>query len=65
MQKKEIVNAKDNELITEYVSTYASYLINFNLNRGTKQHAKHCHDLEAELLRRGILTEEDIERLNV
>lgn len=64
MRKNEIAKAKDNDLITEYVSTYSTLLVNWNVGRGTIQAEKHCKDLEAELLKRGILTEENIRRLN-
>lgn len=63
MTKKEIVTAKDNEIITEYVKSYSRLCLNINLNLGTKQLSKHCKDLEAELLKRGILTESNIEEL--
>ena len=65
MRKNEIPKAKDNDLIAEYVSSYATLLLNFNLSRGIIQAEKHCKDLEAELLKRGILTEENIRSLNV
>lgn len=64
MTKAEIPKAKDNELITEYVSSYALLLVKFNLDRGTAKAEKHCKDLEKELLKRGILTEENIRTLN-
>ncbi len=65
MRKNEISKAKDNDLITEYVSSYATLLLNYNLDKGTTQAEKHCKDLEAELLKRNILTEENIRTLNV
>lgn len=64
MRKTEIPKAKENDLITEYVSSYATLLLNYNLSRGTTQAEKHCRDLEAELLKRGLLTEENIRELN-
>lgn len=64
MRKSEIKKAADNELIVDYVSSYSSLILNYNLGRGIKQHEKHCHDLEQELLSRGLLTEEDIKHLN-
>ena len=65
MRKTEIKTAKDNELIAEYVHSYAMLIVKYNLNRGTKQLEKHCHDLETELLKRGLLTEDDIEKLEM
>lgn len=65
MTKREIPKAKDNDLIAEYVSSYATLLLNYNLSRGVIQAEKHCKDLEAELLKRGILTEENIRSLSM
>lgn len=63
MRKNEIPKAKDNELITEYISKYASLLLNYNSKMGIKVLEKQCENLEAELLKREILTKEDIEKL--
>lgn len=65
MRKSEIPKAKDNDLITEYVSSYATLLLNYNLSRGIIQAEKHCKDLETELLKRGLLTEENIRILSM
>ena len=65
MKKNEIAKAKDSELIVEYVKSYSSLCLNENLQLGTKQLSKHCVDLETELLRRGILSENDIKILNM
>lgn len=65
MKKSEIKFLKDNELIAEYVRTYAHYDTNWVCRRGTEQLAKQLKNLEAELLKRGILTQEDIDRLNM
>lgn len=65
MRKTEIKTAKDNELIAEYVRSYGMLLVNYSSNRGTKQFEKHCHDLEVELLKRGLLTEDDIKKLEM
>lgn len=64
MRKNQIPKSKDNELIFEYVNSYAKLLLNYNQNKGIKQLEKHCNDLEKELLNRGFLTEEQIEYLN-
>ena len=64
MKKNEIEKAKDNELITEYVKSYSNLCLKYNLNRITKQAEAHCKDLERELVKRGLLTEEDIKYLN-
>ena len=65
MRKREIPKAKDNDLITEYVSSYATLLLNYNSSRRIIQAEKHCKDLEVELLKRGILTEENVRSLFV
>lgn len=69
MTKREIKKATNNKLIVEYVRTYSSLCVNLNSatweNRGTKRYTEHCHDLEAELMERGILTEKDVEYLNM
>lgn len=65
MTKSEIKKAKDNDLITEYVKSYSSFILNCNFDRGTKQLGQHCQDLEDELLRRGILTNENIDALRL
>ena len=63
MKKSEIKNLKDNELIAEYVRTFAHYDSNYVLRRGVNQLAKHLKDLEEELLQRNILTQEDVDKL--
>ena len=63
MRKNEIKNAKDNELVYDLAQSYASLVANYNLNRVTKQYEKHCEDLEDELLKRGLLTEEQVKLL--
>lgn len=65
MKKAEIKKSKDNELIAEYVISYSSLCVNFNLQRGTKSLSKHCADLEKELIARGLLTADDVKRLNM
>lgn len=64
MTKKEIKKASNNELIVDYVRSYSFYEVNYLLDRGTKQLLQHCHDLEAELVARKILTEDDVRHLN-
>ena len=65
MKKTEIPKARDNDLIEDYVSSYATLLLNYNASRGIIQVEKHCKDLETELLKRGILTEENIKALSI
>lgn len=65
IKKSEMKKAKDNDLIEDYVDSYAWWLVACNTGRGTTQKEKHCRDLEDELLKRGILTEENVERLRI
>lgn len=65
MKRADIKNLKNNELIVEYVSTYSLYDTNYVLGRGIKQASKHLKDLEEELVKRCILTEDDIQKLNM
>ena len=65
MRKSEMKKATVNELLVDYVRSYASLCLNQNFSRGTKQLSVHCTDLENELLSRGILTEEDIRILRL
>lgn len=65
MKKAEIKSLTNNALIVEYVKTFAEFETNFVLGRGTKQLWKHLQNLEPELVSRGILTSEDVKRLNM
>lgn len=65
MRKNEIPKAPTNRLIVDYVRSSAEHAANLNLDRGTKRLSQHCADLEKELLKRGILTEEDVKELNL
>lgn len=63
MRKSEIKKAKDNELVAEYAVVYSMYCTNINTGGGTKQLSARLIALEEEMLKRGLLTQEDIERL--
>ena len=63
MRKCDIPKLANNDLITEYVLTYSMLLLNFNSGRGTKQYEGQCKALQAELLKREILTPENINEL--
>ena len=63
-RKREIPKAKDNELVADYVNSYALLFYNYNTNGGIKQLQAHCNDLEKELLKRGLLTEEQVKFFN-
>lgn len=64
MDRKAQKMALDSEIIVDYVTSYAWHMTNYNLGRGTERLAKHLRDLEEQLLKRGILTPEQIEYLN-
>lgn len=63
MRKDEIPNAPDNRLIVDYVRSYSQLVSNMQLGRGVKRLSDHVTDLERELVKRRILTEEDIKSL--
>ena len=64
MTKLEIKKANDSELIYDYILTYSTLVCNINLQMGTKRYQKHLEDLNAEMLKREILTPEQIANLN-
>lgn len=64
MNKQEVKKAEDHALITETIRTYAFLLQNWCLQRGTKQLEKHFQDCGNELVKRGIITQEDLNHLN-
>ena len=63
MRASDIPKVRDNDLITEYVLRYSTLVLNMNGHGGTKQLEAQCKKLEDELLKRGILTEENLSRL--
>ena len=64
MTKTEMKKAVDNEIIFRYIKAYSSFTLNLNLGGKTKSLEKELADLDAEMLSRGILTEEQVENLN-
>lgn len=55
----------DNELICEYVKSQIRWTIKeTNTHYSTTTIRKHCEKLERELVKRGILTAEDIKDIN-
>ena len=64
MTKREIKFAEHHELIVDLVRSYAGLCVNYNTGGGTKRYAQHCEDLQAELLKRGLLTEAEVKFLN-
>ena len=65
MTKPEIKKAEVNKLIVDYVRSYAGLCVNYNTGGGVKRYAQHCNDLEAEFVKRGLLTEDDVKFLNM
>lgn len=63
MTKKDIKTLNNGDLIVEYVRTYSAFDVATVLGRGGKALGKHMADLEEELVKRDILTEEHIKRL--
>lgn len=63
MKKSEIENLPDNKLIVEYVRHSNELTSNYVLNRGVKRLQVICTNMENELVKRGILNDEDIKRL--
>lgn len=63
MKKSEIENLSDNKLIVEYVRHSNELTSNYVLNRGVKRLQVICANMENELVKRGILNDEDIKRL--
>lgn len=63
MKKSEIENLPNNKLIVEYVRCSNELTSNYVLNRGVKRLQVICTNMENELVKRGILNDEDIKRL--
>ena len=64
MKKSELKAAKDNQIIEDYVHSQIHLTLNLNHGGPTKALTKHLKDLDAEMLKRGLLTQEQIDRLN-
>lgn len=63
MRKSELKAAPDSEIILDLVQSYATACLNYNLDRGTKAIEKHLQDLKDEVLRRGMLTPDQVKKL--
>lgn len=64
MTKKELLTAQDSEIIVDYIKSYCLECMNTNFGGPTKALAKHLAHLDAEMLRRGLLTQDQIDFLN-
>lgn len=65
MDRKTQKTATDSEIIVDYIWTFAEHMTNLNLGRGTERLMKHLKDLDDQMLKRGILSQEQIDRLNM
>ena len=63
MNKREMKTATDGDLIAEYVRAVADLASNFVLDRGIVQLQRNVKNFETELLKRGILTQKQIDRI--
>lgn len=64
MTKKEMEKANDSEIILDYIRSYANLAVNQNLGCGIDRLSNHLVDLDEQMLKRGILSEDQIRRLN-
>ena len=64
MTKREIPKAKDNELIRDAIWTFGWLQQNEILDRGTKQLESHFQDLCSEMVKRGLITQEQWDSFN-
>lgn len=64
MTKVEMKTADDSQIIVDYIKSYSLFCTNDCLSRGTKAVCKHLKDLDAEMLKRGILSQDQINYLN-
>lgn len=64
MTKQEIKKASNSELIMDYIRSYSRFTVNLNLGLGLKRLGDHLKDLDKEMIARGILSQDQIDRLN-
>ena len=64
MTKKDLKECASNVLIVDAINTYANLIFNYNVGRGIKQYDKHFRDCCEEMIKRGLITEEDAKHLN-
>ena len=63
MTKKQLKTATDSEVIVDYIETEATYCLNLNMGGGIDRLYNHLLDLNQEMLKRGILSQKQIDRL--
>lgn len=64
MTKTEMKNAENNEIIYRYIKAYSLFVCNMNLGGSTKSLDKELKNLDVEMLKRGLLTEDQVKKLN-
>ena len=64
MTKTEMKKATNNEIIYRYIKAYSSRTLNINLGGKTKSLETELTNLNDEMLKRGLLTEDQIRNLN-
>lgn len=65
MDRKSLKKATDSEVVMDYINTYAEFCVNMNLGRGTDRLWKHWLDLDKEIVKRGILAQEQVAKLHL
>ena len=65
MDRKSLKVATDKEVLIDFINTYAEFCVNMNLSRGTQRLWKHWIDLDKEMVKRGIFTEDEIARFHL
>ena len=65
LTKKQLPTASDSEIVFDYVETYSHLILEINFQGATKALSKHLKDLETEIIKRKIMTEAQIEYLNM
>ncbi len=63
VKKADMKKADSGELISDLARTFSMLVYNYNTSGPVKQYDKHCRDLTEELIRRGLMTKEQIVNL--
>lgn len=64
MTKTEMKKAENSEIIFRYIKAYSSLTLNINLGGKTKSLETELTNLNDEMLKRGLLTKDQIRNLN-
>ena len=66
MNKTYMTKAPDDEVIMDYIKTYSRIVLDTNMyGRPLKTISKHLEDLNSEMIKRGLLTQEQVDKLNM